>query len=116
MEIAHQIAACYPNLPGFSKAVADTGNWPIGLEESIDLLENAGLCISNIYERRSINYVDPDFIVSDSNTIWYYWQQVIPMDMLSTIKAELVNAARRVTSPRGFKSTTLVIFAWGKKP
>lgn len=115
MEIVYRVAARHPELLKFHRAVADTENMVVGLEESIDLFEGAGLKISNIYERRGINYTDPSFLVSDSNSCWYYWKQVIPENMLDSIRSELVEAGREAMSPRGFKYTSFVIFAWGTK-
>jgi len=116
MEIAHRVVARHPDQPGLHGAVADTEDWPVGLEESIDLLEGAGLKISNIYERRSINYADPSFIVSDSCSAWNYWRQETPAHMVDTIRGELLGGAEEAASPRGFKVTSINIFAWGIKP
>lgn len=115
-KIAHDVEARHPDLPGFRDAVHDTENWPLSLEESIDILEEEGFKISNIYERRALNYTDPSMIVSESNSAWDYWRQGMPKEMVDTIREELVDYARKAVSPRGFKLTSINIFAWGTKP
>ncbi|HEX9915912.1 MAG TPA: methyltransferase domain-containing protein [Candidatus Bathyarchaeia archaeon] len=114
-KVAGAVLARHPDLPGLRKAVADTVDWPVSLEESIDLLEGAGLKISNIYERRAIDYSDPGFIVSESCSAWNYWRQETPAHVVDTIRGELLSGAREAASPRGFKHTSINIFAWGTK-
>jgi ubiquinone/menaquinone biosynthesis C-methylase UbiE len=114
-KIALEVVARHPDLPSFRDAVNDTSNWPLGLEESFDLLEEAGLRITNIYERRSINYADPSIIVAESNSAWDYWRQEIPESMINIIREELLDGARKDASSRGFKFTMINIFAWGTK-
>lgn len=114
MTIAHRVVAGHSDLQGLKTALLDTENWPVSLEDSLDLMESAGLVISNIYERRSIDYVDPSFIVSDSCSLWDYWQQEIPTMMIDTIREELHDGAKKAASSRGLKVTSLIIFAWGK--
>lgn len=115
LTIAHNVVAGHPDLQGLHAALLDTENWPVSLEESFDLLESAGLKISNIYERRSIDYFDPSFIVSDSCSLWDYWQQETPTLMVNTIREELHDGAKKAASLRGLKVTSLIIFAWGTK-
>ncbi len=114
-EIAHKVADRHPDLQGFNDAVTATENWPVGLEESIDLLEASGLKITNIYERRSIDYYDPAFIVSDCCSVYNYWRRETPRQMVDTVRGELVEAARKAASTGGFKVTSINIFAWGSK-
>jgi len=115
MKIAQEVVARHPDLPGFRDAVDDVENWPLSLEESIDLLEEVGFNITNIYERRALNFIDPGMIVSESNSAWDYWRQDMPKEKVDAIREELLEGARKAVSPRGFKLTSINIFAWGTK-
>jgi ubiquinone/menaquinone biosynthesis C-methylase UbiE len=114
-KVAHMVKSRHPELASLKKAIHDTEDWALELEDSIDLLEKAELKISNVYERRGIDYTNPNTIVSESNSAWNYWRQGTPEQMVDTIKNELLNGAKEATSSKGFKVTSINIFAWGTK-
>ena len=116
MKIVHTVEARHPELKSLQTAIHDTEEWALEYEESMSLLEKAGLKISNAYERRAIDYTNPGVIVSESCSAWNYWRQETPERMVDTIKNELLNGANDATSPKGFKVTSITIFAWGTKP
>ena len=91
MKIAHMVEARHPELKSLYTAIHDTEDWALEYEESMDLLEKAGLKISNVYERRGVDYANPDIIVSESCSAWKYWKQETPEQMVDTIKRISIN-------------------------
>jgi ubiquinone/menaquinone biosynthesis C-methylase UbiE len=115
-EVAYNVALQHPELPEFLKAVEEVKSSLISLEDSIELFTEAGLGLSSIYGRHSIDWVDPTSLVSDQSNYWSLYRQALPSNSVDLIRLELLDASKRASIPgKGFKNTVYIIFAWGKK-
>jgi ubiquinone/menaquinone biosynthesis C-methylase UbiE len=115
-EVAYNVALQHPELPEFLKAVEEVKSSLISLEGSIELFTEAGLGLSSIYGRHSIDWVDPATLVSDLSNYWSLYRQALSPKSVESIRLELLEAGKRASHPgKGFKNTVYIIFAWGKK-
>jgi ubiquinone/menaquinone biosynthesis C-methylase UbiE len=111
-----EVASRHPEVPELLEVIRSSKSCFLGLEEWMDLLETAGLRLTNIYGRHSVSFPDPGFITTEDNVSWDVWRQAIPRDALDEIVEEINEAAWEAATERGFRSTSYVIFAWGTKP
>lgn len=112
-DIARAVAIRHPELPELQRTVEERANL-ISLEKSIELFDQAGLSLTSIYGRHSIDWVDPSSLVSEQSNYWAIYRQALPQEKVELIRSELIEAARLVSVPdKGLKNTVYVIFAWG---
>jgi len=111
-----EVASRHPKIPQLQEIVRSSEECFLGLEEWMDLLDEAGLRLTNIFGRHNVSFRDPGFITTDENVSWENWRQAIPGDSVEGIAEEVNEAAREASTERGFRNTSYVIFAWGTKP
>lgn len=115
-EVAYSVANRHPELPRLMKVVEDVRSSLISLEDSIKLFTEAGLSLTGIYGRHSIDWIDPASLVSDRSNYWSLYRQALPPGSVESIRLELLEAGKQASHPgRGFKNTVYIIFAWGNK-
>ena len=116
-EVARQVASRHPELPSFTKMVEDMfAGYSLDLEDSINLLNQTGFAIANIYGRHSFTWMNPSSMNSEQSAFWALYRQALPLEVREQIGLELVEAARRAAGEKGLKVTNYIVFAWGKKP
>ena len=114
-EVLGEVAARYPEHPGFAASVEEIKAMHIGLEETEALMGGAGFEKTYVYARSRLTFNEPEFIIHD---IPYAgcWKVTLSEDALPGVVEEFTERLTGVRTEKGFRATWYVILAYGTKP
>jgi len=88
----------------------------ISLERSHELFTEVGFHGIRAYAIHEIDYVEPSRFMAGLDTVFSFWQEGLPSNVVMELKNELVREMEKTSTDMGFKRTRYDVFAYGKKP
>jgi ubiquinone/menaquinone biosynthesis C-methylase UbiE len=113
-EILDEVTVNFPNYPSFTKSIDDIKKMHIDIEETENLLENAGFQKIYVYARNRIIYNKPEFVIHDTPYAGY-WKVTLPEKILTKVIDNFKQRLNDNITEKGFKSTWYVILAYATK-
>jgi ubiquinone/menaquinone biosynthesis C-methylase UbiE len=88
----------------------------ISLERSHELFTEAGFHYIRTYAIHEIDYVEPSRFIAGLDTVFSFWQEDLPSNIVLDLKNELIREMEKTSTDMGFKRTRYDVFAYGKRP
>ncbi len=104
--------------PEFFKGLSwdDVSKNFISLEHSHELFTEVGFYDIRTYALHEINYIEPSRFIAGLDTVFSFWQEGLPSNVVLDLKNELIREMGKTSTDMGFKRTRYDIFAYGIRP
>ena len=111
-----EIAAKYVDSPEVLLAVMENDRLLIDLVETETMFGSVGFVDNRVYRIHRVSFVDPDWFIGSKSGTWSLWKTGLPQNLVDKVHNDLLVETRRTTLDDGYKLTSYLIHATGKKP
>jgi ubiquinone/menaquinone biosynthesis C-methylase UbiE len=114
-ELLLEVAEHYEDNPEVLLAVRENDRLLVDLVESKWLFRSAGFIDSVVYGIHQISYVEPDWFIESLSGTWGLWKSGLSSCLVDMVHSDLLVETEKMASRDGFKLTSYLIHATGKK-
>ena len=114
-ELLLEVAERYMDNPEVLLAVRENDRLLVDLVESKWLFRSAGFD-SSVYGIHQISFIEPDWFIGSLSGTWGLWKSGLSESLVDMVHSDLLIETNKVASRDGFKLTSYLIHATGKKP
>ena len=115
IQVCLDVSEGRPEYKGFREAVQDIVELHIDVEETQQLIWEAGLRKPLVYGYHRVMTVKPEVFWA-TNPYPGYWRSAVPDDLREKLDEEVLGLMKERSGPRGFKITWYTIQAYASKP
>jgi len=115
-ELLLEVAERYEDNPEVLLAVRENDRLLVDLVESKWLFRSAGFVDSSVYGIHQVSFVEPNWFIGSLSGTWGLWKSGLVSCLVDKVHNDLLVETRKASTSDGFKLTSYLIHATGKKP